>query len=106
MQALSGMVVYFVILNDYGFKPWTLIGLNLKSGYVPEANDVYDPTVVGYGNSNYNIEAKELSALAWGSNEGTSMDIRLFYTSLPPSSWSPCRYQPDDLSYPYHCLQD
>lgn len=29
MQALSGMLVYFIVMNDYGFKPWTLIGLNL-----------------------------------------------------------------------------
>jgi sodium/potassium-transporting ATPase subunit alpha len=35
MQALSGMVVYFIVMNDYGFKPGTCLGLNLKSGYVP-----------------------------------------------------------------------
>lgn len=106
MQALSGMVVYFVVMNDYGFKPSTLFFLNLKSGVVPNPGDSYDPYDTDpnhlYGNSNSANPAYELSALAWGSNEGTSMDIRLFYTSLSPSAWSPCRYQPDDNSYPYH----
>jgi len=56
MQALSGMLVYFIVMNDYGFKPLTLIGLNLKSGIVPDAGDVYlpDRPDIGYGNSNYN----------------------------------------------------
>ena len=29
MQALSGMLVYFIVMNDYGFKPSTLLFLNL-----------------------------------------------------------------------------
>lgn len=103
MQALSGMLVYFIVMNDYGFKPWTLVWLNLKSGYVPLATDTYDALAApSYGNSNYNNEAYELSALAWGSNEGTAMDIRLFYTSLAPTNWSTCRYDPLDLDIPYH----
>ena len=28
MQALSGMVVYFIIMNDYGFKPHMLVLIN------------------------------------------------------------------------------
>ena len=43
-----------------------------------------------------------LSALAWGSNEGSSMDLRLFYTSLKPDAWSPCKYYPSDTSIPYN----
>ena len=102
MQALSGMVVYFIVMNDYGFKPGTLMGLNLKSGYVPQNYDVYNPTVEGYGNSGYNLTNSSLSALAWGSNEGSSMDLRLFYTSIAPEGWAPCQYNPADESIPYH----
>ena len=75
------MLVYFIVMNDYGFKPWTLIGLNLKSGQVPLSTDKYDPyNPQGYGNSNYNNDSDTLEALAWGSNEGSAMDLRLFYT--------------------------
>ena len=103
MQALSGMLVYFIVMNDYGFKPWTLIGLNLKNGIVPDAGDIYNPyNPPSYGNSNYGNTYYELESLAWGSNEGSSLDLRLFYTSLHPEAWSPCRYQPHDESYPVH----
>lgn len=55
MQALSGMVVYFIVMNDYGFKPGTLMGMNLKPGVVPLSTDTYNPynPLGGYGNSNY-----------------------------------------------------
>jgi hypothetical protein len=97
MQALSGMVVYFIVMNDYGFKPGTLMGLNLQSGYVPHVNDVYKPDdAPSYGNSFYNNPDGFLSALAWGSNEGSSMDLRLFYTNLVPEDWAPCQYDPRD----------
>jgi hypothetical protein len=28
IQALSGMVVYFIVMNDYGFKPLTIVFIN------------------------------------------------------------------------------
>ena len=43
-------------MNDYGFKPTTLIGLLTEEGYFPHPDDVYDPTVEGYGNRNYGNE--------------------------------------------------
>jgi hypothetical protein len=90
MQALSGMVVYFIVMNDYGFKPATLLFLNLAPGYVPNPEDIYDPTAANYGNSGFPLNS--LSALSWGSNEGSSMDLRLFYTQLAPEAWAPCQY--------------
>lgn len=104
MQALSGMVVYFIVMNDYGFKPGTLLGLNLKSGYVPKDTDTYLPySDIGvHGNTNANNSDFFLSALAWGSNEGSSMDLRLFYTTVAPEGWSPCQYDPADESIPKH----
>ena len=102
MQALSGMVVYFIVMNDYGFKPYTLLGMNLLSGYVPNADDIYDPTLPGFNNTNYGKEDYQLESLAWGSNEGTSLDLRLFYTQLKPEAWAPCLYDPADESIPKH----
>ena len=54
MQALSGMLVYFIVMNDYGFKPYTLLGMNLLPGYVPPSGPLiaYDPTSSNKGNPN------------------------------------------------------
>ena len=43
MQALSGMIVYFIVMNDYGFKPHTLLFINQLFGYYPRDEDVYNP---------------------------------------------------------------
>jgi len=49
-----------------------------------------------YGNSGNGNSDFYLSALAWGSNEGSNMDLRLFYTNLVPEDWAPCQYDPRD----------
>lgn len=41
MQALSGMLTYFVVLNANGFKPLTLLQLNLAKGIAPNSGDLY-----------------------------------------------------------------
>ena len=53
MQACAGHVTYFWVMNDYGFKFSTLLGLNLENGYEPNPTDVYDPNMPNFGNSNY-----------------------------------------------------
>lgn len=53
MQALAGLLTFFIIMNDYGFKPTTLIGLLTEEGYFPHPDDVYNPDVEGYGNRNF-----------------------------------------------------
>src|SRR5438105_5239956 len=112
MQALSGMVVYFIVMNDYGFKPSTLLFLNLAPGFVPKPTDLYDPNdSPSYGNNNFNFEDSNPktmyntvnglpSGISWGSNEGSSMDLRLFYTQLTPDAWAPCQYMPGETSVP------
>jgi len=107
MQALSGMLVYFIVMNDYGFKPQTLLFLNLAPGYVPDATDVYEPlNAPSFGNTNYNDANFYLpDGLPWSSSSGSSMDLRLFYTQLNPESWSPCLYDPTDSSYPSHWIK-
>jgi sodium/potassium-transporting ATPase subunit alpha len=54
LQSFAGMLTYFWVMNDYGYKPGTLIFLNNRQGYFPKNEDVYDPDKPGFGNSNYN----------------------------------------------------
>jgi hypothetical protein len=95
MQALAGMIAYFIVMNDYGFKPGTLFFLNLTEGYYPKDDDVYNPNEPNFGNSNYG-NADYSDTMDWGLKYQTSMDARLFYTSLTVDSFSKCRWDPHD----------
>ena len=39
MQGLCGMLTFFTVMNDYGFKPGTLIKLLTEEGYFPDPSD-------------------------------------------------------------------
>lgn len=43
LQAYGGMLTYFWVFNDYGMKPITTLFTNMRIGYFPLAEDVYDP---------------------------------------------------------------
>ena len=53
IQGLSGMLVFFVVMNDYGFKPHSLVMLNQLNGFYPNDSDVYNPNEPNWGNSNW-----------------------------------------------------
>jgi hypothetical protein len=65
IQALSGMFTYFYVLNDFGFKLNTLLFLNLAKGYEPNSNDLYDPNLPNFGNSNYG-KSDFYRTVSWG----------------------------------------
>jgi hypothetical protein len=44
-------------MNDYGFKPHSLVNMILEWGYYPDATDVYNANEPNFGNSNFGIEA-------------------------------------------------
>jgi sodium/potassium-transporting ATPase subunit alpha len=56
VQASAGMLVYFMIMNDYGIRPATVFKLALEKGYVPKDTDVYNPSYENYGNTNKGIQ--------------------------------------------------
>ena len=43
IQTYAGFYTYFVILNDYGIKPVTLLSMTIRSGIEPGKGDVYNP---------------------------------------------------------------
>jgi sodium/potassium-transporting ATPase subunit alpha len=53
VQALGGMYTYFHVMNDYGFKPHSLVSLILEWGYYPDGSDVYNPDEPNFGNTNF-----------------------------------------------------
>merc|ERR1712086_1084745 len=91
VQASAGFFTYFYILHDYGIRPSTTFALALEDGYIPNPTDVYNPQALNYGNSNYMSDYHK-TALNWNGNQHNGIDIRLFYTSRSPDSWSRCRW--------------
>jgi len=91
VQASAGFFTYFYILHDYGIRPSTTFALALEDGYIPNPTDVYNPQALNYGNSNYMSDSHK-TALNWNGNQHNGIDIRLFYTSRSPDSWSRCRW--------------
>lgn len=91
IQQFGALFCYFFLLNDYGVRPATLFGLDPLLGYYPEPTDVYNPNEPNYGNSNHGNPEKQ-HKLNWLATTNGGVDIRLFYSSLPPSSWAKCRW--------------
>jgi len=97
IQQFGALFCYFFIMNDYGFRPGTLFGLDPTEGYYPKDSDVYDPAQPNNGNTNVgdnNFKAK----MNWLNNQWSRIDARLFYNTRHISSWSKCRWVEGDGS--------
>lgn len=52
-ECFAAFFAFFMCMNDYGFRPGTLIGLGTEFGYYPKPTDVYNPNLPNNGNTNY-----------------------------------------------------
>merc|ERR1711935_257336 len=101
-QASAGFFTYFYMLHDYGIRPGSTFGLATEKGYMPNPDDVYDPTKLNFGNSNW-LKADSKVMLNWNGNKHNGVDIRLFYGDFRgPASWSKCRWTPDDAAFKFY----
>ena len=92
LENLAGFYAYLVVLNDYGIKPATLIGLTTKLGIEPALGDSYDP--LGgpcKGNSNC-LLGLETRRLDMATNRDGWFDMRLFYYDFDPDKWTDCKF--------------
>jgi len=48
-QTLGGFLSYFVVMRDFGYELNELFGLAIRVGFVPNTNDIYDPSLPYYG---------------------------------------------------------
>ena len=92
IQATAGFYTYFVVMNDYGFKPATLIGMILKEREKPNSTDVYNPMANNKGNTNVGVAGADKDTFDWLDDGENDVDVRLFYYDEDPDSWSPCRW--------------
>jgi sodium/potassium-transporting ATPase subunit alpha len=89
IQASAGFYTYFLVMNDYGFKPATLFGMTTKERQYPNAGDVYDPTKDRKGNTN---TSGDTEIFEWNTDNKNHVDVRLFYWDFDVDSWSDCRW--------------
>lgn len=81
------MFSYFLVMNDYGFRPSTLFYLDNEYGYYPKATDIYDQNAPNNGNTNYG-NSEFYDVIDWLKTNTASVDLRLFYVDRPSVSWS------------------
>ena len=56
IQTCGGFMCYYLVMNDFGFQPYSLNGLVLQPYLQHNAADVYSPTSLYYGNTNVSVD--------------------------------------------------
>merc|ERR1712160_27136 len=101
-QASAGFFTYFYMLHDYGIRPGSTFGLATEKGYIPNADDVYNPKALNYGNSNW-LKQDPKVMLNWNGNKHNGVDIRLFYGDFRgPAAWSKCRWEETSAQFNFY----
>lgn len=95
IQMSAGMYTYFLVMNDYGFKPTTLLGLAGTEGIYPNDNDVYNPAAGPCKGNTKCAAGAQHDTLEYNNASDNDVDVRLFYHELPPEAWSGCRFGPN-----------
>ena len=95
LQSLSGFFTYFVVMNDYGFKPLTLVGMITREGIAHASSDKYTPSLSPTYKGNTNAPGKATGTFDWNADSEYGTDLRLFYYKLSSDSWSNCRWSID-----------
>ena len=92
IQASAGFYTYFLIMNDFGFKPLTLFGLAPQVGSLPHLDDEYTPLAGPCKGNRKCDEGADRRNLEYNSRLENWVDVRLYYYELAPESWSQCRF--------------
>ena len=91
MQASAGLLTYFLILNQFGIKPDSLVDLVNVKAPLPNPGDTFDPNAPNLGNTNLG-SSKEIK-LDWNGISDNKVDIRLFYAGVRnESAWTSCQW--------------
>jgi sodium/potassium-transporting ATPase subunit alpha len=108
VEMTAGMLAYFVVMNDYGFKPSGIMGITREQGIEPAINDIYNPYDEYKGNSNAflyenteylgldgtdKVEVEDLRRqIDYISNADTNIDFRVMFYYLPEDTWGECAF--------------
>jgi len=56
IQTCGGFMCYYLVMNDFGFQPYSLNGLVLQPYLQHNASDTYNASGLFYGNSNVSVD--------------------------------------------------
>jgi sodium/potassium-transporting ATPase subunit alpha len=128
IQASAGVFTYFYVLNDFGFRPSSMVGMTNFKAPFPGVNDVYTTNCVPQGsaasgwsicgNSNADADYSTAKLLGWDRDMHSRVDIRLYYSyrsdgktnkvtnaaSKPfrgADAYTNCRWNPSDTTLPW-----
>jgi sodium/potassium-transporting ATPase subunit alpha len=117
IQTAACFLSYFVIFNDYGFKPFNLFFFSTRNGIEPGPNDIYniyDPLFKGNSNAFLAANAhllgingnsrdiyinNKLMTYDYQTEEHLKIDLRLFFFYLPDTFWGTCSH--DSIGYDF-----
>jgi len=88
----AGMYTYFLVMNDYGFKPLTLLGLAPAYGVIPGKDDTYNLLAGPCAGNTECEKGGDRVLLEYNSRKDNWVDARLFYYELAPTKWTECRF--------------
>lgn len=74
IQTCGGYVCYFMVMNDFGFPPATLIGLIARVYFPHNRYDSYNPSLPFNGNTNVKCEGDMLVLINEGAFSGEEKD--------------------------------
>ena len=109
-------LTYFVIMNDYGFRPGSLFFYVLKEVYIPASSDVYNPYDQYKGNSiafladnaeylGLNENSKEvlinsrLTTISWSNDAHINVDQRIAFYQESEDFWGDCVFDSRGMEY-------
>lgn len=97
IQTASGFYTFCYVMNDYGFRPITMMFMAIEKGYYPHPDDVYDPNQPNFGNRQYGYDK---TTIFWDGSTDSYVDLRLFYVFRKKDEWAQCRWDPTDEDIP------
>ena len=74
LQSFAGFMCYFIVMQEFGFNPSSLIGILFKVYFPHNPNDVYNPAAPFFGNTNVHCENGVLKTINMRDNTSFSKD--------------------------------
>jgi sodium/potassium-transporting ATPase subunit alpha len=116
LQTAGAFLVYYGVMNDYGFYPNNLFFFANEKGIIHAAQDIYNSYDIYRGNSPaFIIENGDLlgiygegvemllkepkRALEYATEGDISVDLRVYFYWLPDSHWAPCAFDSVGQNY-------
>jgi len=108
-SSAGGLLTFWTIFSDYGFKPANLFFFISNQGITPSLNDYFNPydnykgNTIAFYNDNYNMlgfngdsytdyVSQSTRQVDFSSGADVWIDLRMFFYWRPNNFWGPCHF--------------